>query len=918
MNFLLNKKFLLIAGLLLLVISYCLSMPEKKIDFSADVKPIINKKCITCHGGVKAKAGFSLLFREDALGKTESGKPAIIPGDPEASEMIRRITISDPEERMPYKHEPLSEEEISILKRWIKQGAKWGDHWAYLPVKKTEAPDEDNNPIAKDWVRNDVDKFIFAKLKDEDLKPSKEADKPTLLRRVSLDLIGMYPPSTVAQQYLNSNGDKAYEVLVDSLLASPHFGEKWASLWLDLSRYADTKGYESDGNRNIWKYRDWLIKAFNEDKPYDQFLTEQIAGDLLPNPTDAQYIATAFSRNSMTNDEGGTDNEEFRTAAVMDRVSTTWESLMSTTFACVQCHSHPYDPFRHDEYYKFLAYFNNTRDEDTFPYEYPYLREFNDSLKKNLQMVTAWVRSHSSQEDAKKVNKFLRTWQPSVNSTSADSITNGVIINHNNSLAFRNHGMARLKNVDLENAGRMILNYWTTKKPGVLKIKLDSPDGPVLAAITVNTHGDWKKESVDFATQKGVHDVYLTYESPSFPATSEDFAIMFDWFSFMPPIPGKGITGYAANKKFFWDLVIANVPTTPVMVENPKWMWRKTHVFERGNRLTLGKEVEPAVPNSLSFAMPVNAPKNRLGLAMWLTDKKNPLVSRTMVNRLWEQLFGTGIAETLEDMGTQGIPPTHQKLLDHLSWKLMNDHQWSIKKLLKELVMSATYRQDSKLTDELKEKDAANKFYARGPRVRLSAEQLRDQHLCISGEMSSKMYGPGVMPWQPQGIWLSPYNGAKWKNSKGEDQYRRAIYTYWKRSSPYPSMISFDCVQRVLSTARRIRTNTPLQALVTLNDSAYLDMARHFAYRMQKESGSKEVQQQMAKGYEIMLYKPMSAATQKIFVDLYNEALNEFKTDEKKTCEMIGVNNEHTNPSTAALVVVANAMMNLDEVLTKN
>jgi len=353
------------------------------------------------------------------------------------------------------------------------------------------------------------------------------------------------------------------------------------------------------------------------------------------------------------------------------------------------------------------------------------------------------------------------------------------------------------------------------------------------------------------------------------------------------------------------------------MFENPAWMWRKTNVFERGNRTTLGKEVDPAVPNSLSFAMPANAPKNRLGLAMWLTNKKNPLVSRTIVNRLWEQLFGTGIAETLEDMGSQGMPPTHQQLLDHLSWKLMNDYQWSIKKLLRELVKSATYRQDSKLSQELKEKDPGNKFYARGSRVRLSAEQLRDQHLCISGEVNTKMYGPGVMPWQPEGIWLSPYNDAKWVNSKGEDQYRRAIYTYWKRTAAYPSMIAFDGVQRVLCTSRRIRTNTPLQALVTLNDSAYLDMARHFAYRLKKEGGN-NVKDQIAKGYELMLYKPLPPDKSKVFFDLYNEALNEFKADADKTCEMIGVNSEHTDPPTAALVVVANAMMNLDEVVMKN
>src|SRR3990170_2931207 len=465
MKFLLSKKILLVIGLLVAaVISYLVLKPSKKVDFSVDVKPILNKKCITCHGGVKAKAGFSVMFREDALANTESGKPAIIPGDPDGSEMIRRITVNDPEERMPYKHEPLTKNEISILKRWIKQGAKWGDHWAYLPVKEVEVPGEEDK-----WIRNDVDKFIYAKLEDEKLKPSAQADKPTLLRRVSLDLIGMYPSSPVAQTYLKSNDDKAYELLVDSLLASPHFGERWASLWLDLSRYADTKGYESDGGRTIWKYRDWLIKSFNEDKPYNQFLTEQIAGDLLPDPTDAQYIATAFSRNTMTNDEGGTDNEEFRTAAVMDRVSTTWESLMSTTFACVQCHSHPYDPFRHDEYYKFLAYFNNTRDEDV-PGEYPLLREFDDSLKQQLSKVTEWIKKHSSNEQAEKFRKFLRTWQPSINSTTADSTKNAVIGNNNYALMFRNHASARLQKVDLQNAGQMIWNFYSNKKTGVLKI----------------------------------------------------------------------------------------------------------------------------------------------------------------------------------------------------------------------------------------------------------------------------------------------------------------------------------------------------------------------------------------------------------------------------------------------------------------
>ncbi|SDE23306.1 DUF1553 domain-containing protein [Niabella drilacis] len=909
-HFYYNRKMLLVLALLAITgMVACLSSRSKKVDFSTDVKPILNKKCITCHGGVKAKGGFSVLFREEALAKTESGTPAIIPGDPDNSEMIRRLTLKDPEERMPYKHEPLSEDEIDILRRWVKQGAQWGDHWAYLPVKQTPAPDEDDS-----WIRNDVDRFIYEKLDAQDLKPAPQADPQTLLRRVSLDLIGMYPSPAIADQYLKNPDDKGYERLVDSLLASPHFGEKWTSLWLDLSRYADTKGYESDGGRSIWRYRDWLIDAFNKDKPYDAFLTEQIAGDLLPGATDAQYIATAFSRNSMTNDEGGTDNEEFRVAAVMDRVNTTWESIMGTTFSCVQCHSHPYDPFHHDEYYKFMAYFNNTRDND-IPGEYPVLREYNDSLKNELAQLIGWIKDNGTAEQSERVRHFLKTLQPAFYATTADSLKNALPTNKNGPLNMRNQSYARLKHIQLDGIGQIVFMFYSNKPGGKIIFRKDHPQGEVLGTYVVQPEGRWRYGIMGTTPATGVHDIYVTYQNPG--EKGEDIMATFDWFGFLPELPAKGTPGYDAHEKTYRDLLNAPATTTPVMVENPVWMQRETHVFERGNRLTLGKAVQPAVPQSLAFAMPANAPGNRMGLAMWLTDKRNPLVSRTMVNRLWEQLFGTGIVETLEDMGTQGMLPTHRELLDHLSWKFMNDYKWGIKKLLKEMVMSATYRQDSKLTDELKEKDPANKFYARGPRVRLSAEQLRDQNLCISGLMSGKMYGPGVMPWQPDGIWLSPYNGARWNNSTGEDQYRRAVYTYWKRTAPYPSMISFDGVQRVLCTARRIKTNTPLQALTTLNDSAYIDMARHLAYRMQKEGGS-EVTAQIRKGYQLMLYKSIKEDKLKVFEELYTEALKEFKSDSGKTTAMVGGQTEKAVPGTAALVVVANAMLNLDEVVVKN
>jgi hypothetical protein len=904
-----SKKWLLIIGLLTgAVVLFTFSTNSHTVDFNTQVKPIFNSKCISCHGGVKRQGGFSLLFRSEALANTESGKPAIIPGDPSASEMMRRLTINDPEERMPYKHAPLSDDEISLLRKWIKQGAQWGDHWAYVAVKPVELPDVEDK-----WIKNNIDRFVLDKLQDKELEPSHEADKSVLLRRVSLDLIGIPANASLASKFPNDKSANAYEKLVDSLLASSHFGEKWAAMWLDLARYADTKGYERDDNRSIWRYRDWLIKAFNADKPYDQFLTEQIAGDLMPNPSDAQYIATAFHRNTMTNDEGGTDNEEFRTSAVMDRVNTTWEALMGTTFACVQCHSHPYDPFRHDEYYKFLAFFNDSRDEDTYE-DYPQLRHLNDSMQQKLTALTGWLQQNTSPEKAAGWNRFIRTWEPSIHSLTADKFVNAEL-QDTKWLIFRNHGSARLQKVDLQDKTQLIFRSTGIVKGGHFKVHIDAPDGPVLQTVAVDTGKGWRIKTVDIKPVQGVHDIYITYDNPLL-TNPDQSGLRFDWLHFAEPFPGKGKPDHEQNKQIFWSLLTTNLPATPVMMDNPPDMHRITHVFERGNWLVKGKEVTPDVPHALN-PMPAKAPKNRLGLAMWLTSKTNPLTARTMVNRVWEQLFGMGLAETLEDLGTQGIPPTHRELLDYLSGKYMNEFKWSTKKLLKEIVMSATYRQDSKVTPELLEKDPANRFYTRGARVRLSAEQVRDQGLVISGLLSEQIGGPSVYPWQPDGIWMSPWNGQSWKTSDAANGHRRAMYTYWKRTSPYPSMMTFDGVAREVCAARRIRTNTPLQALVTLNDEVYLDMARHFAYRMQKEGGQ-QLQQQISKGYQLATYKSIAPATLNTLVKLYNEALPKFKANKEKTCSMVGVMDEHNNPETASLIVVANAMLNMDELITKN
>lgn len=905
-----GKKILVV--LILVIVGgliWYFSSRSEKIDYITQVKPIFNKKCIACHGGVKAKSNFSLLFREDALKPAKSGKYPIVPGKPGESEMIRRITEKDEEERMPYKHEPLTKNEISILKKWIRQGAEWGEHWAYVPVQKPTLPD-----VKDKWTRNEIDQFIYQKLDEEKLEPSPAADKQTILRRVSLDIIGVPAEERVANKFLNDNSDNAYGNLVDDLLASPRYGEKWTSMWLDISRYADTKGFEKDPGRNIWEYRDWLIRAFNDNKPYDKFLIEQLAGDLLPDPTDAQYIATGFHRNTVTNDEGGTDNEEYRTAAVIDRVNTTWTGLMSTTFGCVQCHSHPYDPIRHDEYYKFMAFFNNSRDVDSEE-DYPLLRHYEKDDSTEALRIKEWLKQNATEAEAKRYYAMLKTWQPVTTSFERTDKYDNCELRDTKWLVLRKRSTFRMQQIDLSDKKYFLFRYRGYPKDGIWSIHLDSLKGPLWKTINVpETKGQPMIVGVDVDPVAGKHDLYFSYYSKKLE--KDDFtSLLLDWFHFGQPFPGKDKPGYDSTFSRYMRLLNKPVNTTPVMFENPTDLTRETNVFERGNWLVKGDKVEADVPK-LFPPIEKKGPKNRMDMALWLTDKKHPLTARTMVNRLWEQIFGNGIVETLEDFGTQGISPTHKELLDWMAWQFMHEYNWDIKKMIRTIVMSATYTQESKVNGELLKKDPYNKFYARGPRVRLSAEQVRDQALFVSGLLSKKMYGPGIMPFQPKGVWNSPYGEDRWKTSKGEDQFRRGVYIYWKRTAAYPSMTTFDGTSREVCTARRIRTNTPLQALVTLNDSAYIEMARNFAYRLQKEVNA-DVGGQIRKGYELATGHAINENDLAVLLGLYKTALEKFSKNKEKTCEMIGMNDEHNKPETAAMMVVTNAILNLDEVVTK-
>lgn len=892
-----NLRFSLSASLFLALLA-C-TEKQTKVDFNSQIKPIINKKCITCHGGVKRNADFSLLFREEALDTAESGKLPIIPGDPDHSELLRRIQLTDPEERMPYKEKPLAKEEIDLLRQWIKEGAPWGRHWAYRPVVTPELPEQPSF-LSGLWPTssqggNEIDLFVNAKLKELEWEANDPADPAVRLRRVYLDIIGLPPTPEEANAFLNDPTRENYEKIVDQLLASPRFGEKWASWWLDMARYADTKGYERDVYRNIWRYRDYVIRAFNSDMPFDQFTIEQLAGDLLPHPTEDQFIATGFHRNTMNNDEGGTEDEEFRVAAIIDRVNTTMEVWQSTTFGCVQCHSHPYDPFRHEEYYKVMAFFNNTRDEDTEG-EHPNLRFYEEKDQQKVDELLNWMTQQKGASSHDKVEKFVRLTEPKYHPHVFDQFVNGELID-TKWLGIRPGGSARIKGIDLTGKSFMLFHYRTGDTGGTLQVRRDDLKGEVIVNVQLDSSRRRKTIAIPLKPVQGSHDLYFIFSNPRIhpdKAVADVEWIAFQEDDFNDPVQFQR----------YLELLNAKVDNTPVMVENDSSQMRATFVFERGNWLVHGKEEKPAVPAYLN-PLPAGAPLNRLGFAQWLMSQDNPLTARTVVNRVWEQLFGSGLVETLEDFGTQGATPSHPALLDWLSSQLMNEYKWSLKKLIKEMVMSETYGRDSHSTSDQREKDPTNKWLARGPSFRLTGEQLRDQALAVSGLLSDKMYGKSVMPLQPEGVWQTVYSDEKWTLSTGEDRHRRSVYTFQKRTSPYPSMITFDGSSREVCQVRRIRTNTPLQSLVTLNDPVYLEAADALAERMIASSTS--IDDQIRDGYRRLMFMDMSEDKLKSLRKLYDSSLASFLKNQP----------DGKGVELQAMQLVASALLNLDEVIVK-
>ncbi|WP_286177593.1 PSD1 and planctomycete cytochrome C domain-containing protein [Stieleria mannarensis] len=980
---------------------------ERPIDFNEQIRPILTRHCTSCHGGVKQAGDLSFVYAEQVL---PPDGWVIEPGDPDASLLIERIKSDDPDERMPPVQEhpdPLPAEEIELLEEWIRQGAPWGGLWSLQPLKSTmpegaDAAEPDHD--AADWARQPLDRLVYQRLAGHGLAPSPEAAGEEWLRRVSFDLIGLPPSMQRVDRFTRAlrRADSAaaretlYQRQVDRLLASERFGERWASVWMDLARYADSKGFEKDPHRDMWPYRDWLIGAFNDDMPYDQFTIRQLAGDLLDNPTPDDLIATAFHRNTQTNTEGGTDDEEFRVAALIDRINTTWTVWQATTFGCVQCHSHPYDAFKHEEYYACMAILNDSLDADLAS-DYPTLK------------IPADPEKIPTAVDAQRTYQRLRVDRNQLGSDLATDVPWSPLVPRSVSST---EGELRIDGDHVRTAGG-------TFPPGVRYTV--QADGQPLTALRVeilpesDDPVDWPEQGSVLSQFKlslvkadqtivpvEIADVFAdALTGPEDPRSSLDkkadgvggypklhrprWAVFVlrhrltgddigpDAMLRLEMVQSNSVTGNLATpiRHFRWDRCDDDAWTEligsqelaeadralaqakkiagqvrgaslPVMQTRDAAVSRATRQFIRGNWLDRGEEIPPGIPAVFGVEEPV---RDRLEFARWLVSDDNPLAARVWANRIWAELFGIGLVETLEDFGSSGTQPFDRNLLDHLAIRLRDGHGWRLKPLLREIVLSSVYRQTSAAPKSLREQDPRNLMLARGPRTRLTAEMIRDQALAVSGLLEDQIGGPSVMPPQPDGVWQTVYSGAQWKTPEGAGKYRRGLYTYWRRTSPYPSFLMFDSPTRDLCSARRIATNTPLQALVTLNDPVYVECGRALAARAVDAAGDAAGAEDAGAAIEWMYRAVTQRTPGRVEIDelkqLYNDLGAEDLGAEDLGAEDLGAEDLGAETPEApadgsitadaitadaitadaidadALAIVANTILNLDRAVTK-
>lgn len=1158
------------------------SAARGSVDFERDVRPILERRCVECHSSDQAQGGLRLDLGAAALAGSKDGQqPVILPGNPAESILIERLVASSERERMPAKGEALPAAEIETLRNWIAAGAPWpvrpGDpefkvkkHWAYAAPVTPKVPEVHNAA----WVRSSLDAFVAWRLEREKLEPSAEADRATWLRRVSLDLTGIPPSLEETRGFVADSAPGAHERAVDRLLASTRYGERMASLWLDLARYADTNGYEKDDRRSMWPYRDWVIDAFNADMPFDRFTVEQLAGDLLPNATEAQRIATGFHRNTMVNAEGGVDPEEFRVAAVVDRVNTTASVWLGSTLACAQCHNHKYDPFTQREYYGLFAFLNNTTDvgptvdpmmpvrteahrahveelrreeaaalamrdapdpeldaelpafeaavHEAWGRSVPWIAPRPDAMRAAsgsamalradgafvvsgtnpakdvlelelpapalratalrlealpdpslprggssraehgnfvLSGIEAFVtragggaaeplpfasagadyeQSNIDHSAATAIDKKARTgWAIGLGGDANDVAPHEAVFAFSQPVEFaagdrllvklrfesrfaqHNLGCGRVSLTDSADAAASVapfaLSAWLHAGPfpaesyGAAFSSSQPPEAELLQAkpfselyeggkVTWRPHPEWKDAAVHalsgdlsahflrrtvrsdrpraavirLGSDDGVKlwvDGKLVHsnESSRAAAVRQDSVNVHlpagECTILMKVVNGTGPSGFAFElsgrglgmppkvlealragseggsselRRYYRECVSsqgrervlaaekataeraaleASAPTTLVLVERETP--RETKLLIRGSFLNPGDPVAPRVPSALGLALPTER-RDRLALAQWLVNPKNPLTARVLANRLWALLFGSGIVVTQEDFGTRGDAPSHPELLDWLACRLV-EGGWSIKKLLREVVLSATYRQSSAASPEKLERDPNNRLLSRGPRGRMEAEMLRDAALCFGGILYEHVGGPSVFPVQPDGVWNVVYNGDRWETSPAPERWRRGVYTFLRRTSPYPTFLLFDAPSRELACLRRPASNTPLQALATLNDPAFLDAAAGLARRMLTEGGAAD-EARLAFGFELCTSRKPRAAEVAVLARLLASRRSRLAADGAlvpASPPEIPMPAGVSRAEIAAWTAVANSILNLDEVLTK-
>ena len=963
-----------------------------------DVQPIFQARCTRCHGAEQQRSQLRLDSRTGALRGGLSGT-VVIPGDSRGSALFQRITgVLQP--RMPFEGSPLPAEEIARIQAWIDAGAPGAvdteppdkRHWAYRKPVRPEPPVVAN----ANWIRNPIDRFVLARLEREGLAPAPEADRETLIRRVSLDLIGLPPTLAEVDAFLADTGADAYERVVDRLLASPHYGERWARPWLDLARYADTNGYEKDRRRSAWMYRDWVIDALNRDLSFRDFTIQQIAGDLLPEATTAQKIATGFHRNTLLNQEGGIDVEEARWETLVDRVNTTASTWLGSTVACAQCHNHKFDPFSQKDYYRMLAFFDNAEYrveglgdvvKDKWIVE-PDLELAPPEVLKKRDVLKAEAEELKKTIDASDLGAELAAWESAlappaprwtilhpVQSSSAYAavlekkkdgsvLVSGPVADKDTytvtaklprgaitalrlevlpdpSLPANGPGRSPTGNfiltrlglragsepialvrvaADFAEDGRSVAQaidesedsgWGIDGQQGRAHTALFLPAQPIGGgggALTVtleqytgsakSTLGRFRLSVTSSANPWGAfavpEEIRKVLGTPRASRSAEQTKALTDYFR---PLASSLDPARVRLAQVRRELDAIPIPTAMVLRERAGSERPSTPLRVRGSYMSPGERVYAATPAFLT-PLPEGRPANRLGLAYWLVDEENPLTARVAVNRAWEQLFGRGLVLTSEDFGTQGEPPTHPELLDWLA-TTFTSQGWSTKAIHRLMVTSATYRQSSRAAPALIERDPDNRLLARGPRFRVEAETVRDVALAVSGLLSPKVGGPSVFPDQPDGVWDNPYSKDKWTLSEGEDRYRRSLYTFVRRTAPYPMLTTFDAPSREFCTVRRVRTNTPLQALTLMNDPAFFAAAKALAGRALRDAAP-QPEARAVHIFRLATARRPSAAELAPLLRFYRAQAE-----------------RHAGDDAAAWTMVASVVLNLDETVTK-